>query len=457
MNRTNSSLRLRIVIWMTLPLLVISLGLSAGAALIFQAQADRQIDDSLIRETNELQLLSENFSSAESLLTEFIQRSSPDENEQLLAIVDSKVSLRSGVSGIRLDRQPEFLDLVSSVETSELGNFENELGSFRWIAVPVNGDQDSGVLVAVYNVQPQQQQTAIALASFSGMAAVAVLSAMVIAWFASGKIFRPIQSISQSLGSIDSSDLQTRVAVSGTGDELDKLAQEFNSMLDRLQVAFENQKQFVDDAGHELRTPLTVIRGHLDLLEKDPIGNPGSLEIVKDELARMSRLVFDLQTLTKSNQPGFIELTEVNLNQLNDELFVKAESLAQRIWVPSDSACDSDFKLDRQRITQAVLQLADNACKQTKQDQHIQLGVECADDYVAFFVADSGPGIDIEQREKIKKRFARGKQHVEQGEGSGLGLAVVEAIAMAHGGYLRFDESQYDGAWVGIVLPRGGQ
>lgn len=457
MSNKSSSLRLKIVLWMTLPLLVISLALTAGAALIFQQQSDSQINEALSRETSELQLLAADFDSAESLLREFVQRSSPNENEQLFAVVNSQVSIRSGVSGIRLDQDAEFMKIVNSVTTSEIGEFQNEQGTFRWIAVPVNGTNDSGVMVAAFNIQPQQQQTALALASFASLALIAVLASIIIGWFSSARIFRPIKSISNSLGSIDSQDLHTRVSVSGSGDELDKLANEFNGMLDRLQLAFENQKQFVDDAGHELRTPLTVIRGHLDLLESNPDSNSGSLEIVKDELARMSRLVSDLQTLTKSNQPDFVALEKVDLSQFNDELFVKAEALAERAWVPSETVCDENLEIDRQRITQAVLQLADNACKQTTDNDQIEVGVDCGEGYVAFFVADSGPGIAVSEREKIKKRFARGNKHSEQGEGSGLGLAVVDAIATAHGGYLRIDESKFGGAWVGIVLPRGAK
>jgi signal transduction histidine kinase len=171
----------------------------------------------------------------------------------------------------------------------------------------------------------------------------------------------------------------------------------------------------------------------------------------------MSRLVSDLQTLTKSNQPDFVALEKVDLSQFNDELFVKAEALAERAWVPSETVCDENLEIDRQRITQAVLQLADNACKQTTDNDQLEVGVDCGEGYVAFFVADSGPGIAVSEREKIKKRFARGNNHSERGEGSGLGLAVVGAIATAHGGYLRIDESKFGGAWVGIVLPRGSR
>ena len=427
---------------------------SAGAAFVFKNQIDQQIDDSLAREASELGLLAQDYVSVEQLLREYVQRSSPSEGEQLLAIVNTEVVIRSGISGLRLDLDEQFIGLVSSVTSTTLGDFENESGTFRWIAVPVRGDA-SGVFVATFDTNESQQQFGVALFSFATLALIAIIAAGLIGWYSSGRIFRPISRISKSISSIDSKELTTRIAVGTSGNELDALANEFNLLLDRLQEAFENQKQFVDDAGHELRTPLTVIRGHLDLVESDPESNAASLEIVKDELARMSRLVLDLQTLTKSNQPGFVELEKTELAELNDELFVKAEALANRNWIPSRKQCTGAEVIDRQRITQAVLQLADNACKQTSEEDHIEVGVDCGEDYVAFYVADSGPGIPVDQREHITKRFARGSQHYEKGEGSGLGLAVVEAIAQAHNGYLRIDSSELGGAWVGIVLPRG--
>jgi signal transduction histidine kinase len=439
---------------MLLPIVLLAVTMAAGASLVFQSQAVQQVDSALAREANELKLLSVSYDSASELLRDFIQQSSPDENEQLFAVVDSQVLIRSGTSGIRLDQDQQFLSLVSAVSQTQVGNYESVAGEFRYIAIPVNAEP-GGVFVGAFDTASTEQQINNTLASFTLLATLAIAVAITIGWFASGRIFKPIAQMSQSAQAIDSHDLRARLPHGDSSNELDRLAREFNQMLDRLEIAFENQKQFVDDAGHELRTPLTVIRGHLDLLEKNPEENSASLEIVKDELSRMSRLVFDLQTLTKSNQPDFVSVAAVDIGQLNDELFVKAESLADRNWMPAELSQQPVVSIDRQRITQAMLQLADNAAKQTKPEDTIQVGVEIGSDYVAFFVSDSGPGIPVAEREKIVKRFSRGQTHIEKGEGSGLGLAVVEAIAKAHSGYLRIDSSPLGGAWVGIVLPRG--
>ena len=457
MNNIGSSLRVQIVFWMLLPMILLIVIISAGASFVFQSQADQRINATLQREANEIGLLGESggYESAGTLVRDYLQRSSPQQNEQLIAIVDGAVELRAGLSGIRLDQDPGFIATTIGLTEITLGTYVSDAGEFRWIAIPIKGNSDSGVLVAAVDTYSAQQQTDLALTNLAIIAFFSILLAAAFGWFASGRVFRPIAAMSDSAQAIGQHDLDQRMSEGDSDNELNRLAREFNHMLDRLQEAFDNQRQFVDDAGHELRTPLTVIRGHLDLLETDPEANSASLPIVKDELERMSRLVTDLQTLTKSNQPGFIQLSPVNLDQLNDELFVKSEALADRNWIPSSKSAAIEWSIDRQRITQAILQLADNACKQTQPGQPIEPGVEVNENFIAFYVADSGPGIPMSERKRITKRFARGIDYAEKGEGSGLGLAVVEAIAKAHGGYLRIDNSSLGGAWVGIVLPRG--
>ena len=436
---------------------ILAILLTSGTAFVLQQQGDQRIAESLSREANELLLLSESleFQSSEQLLERFIQRSSPDTDEQILAVVDGRVVLRSGGSDLRLDQNQSFLNLATAVSSTTVGDFELEGEQFRWISVPVSSEVDSGFLVSVFSLESQQAQANAALASFIGIALLALSLVSLLGWFGSGRIFRPIKQISSAAAEIGHANLSGRVPVSGNGNELDQLAIEFNSMLDRVEQSFENQKQFVDDAGHELRTPLTVIRGHLDLLANDPKANAQSMDIVRDELARMSRLVSDLQTLTKSNQPGFTKKESIDLQVLGDELFVKAEALAERTWIQAPFDQGVDYELDRQRITQAVLQLADNACSQTKPGDQIEIGISATNTEISIFVGDSGPGIPERDRERIVKRFARGANHSEHGEGSGLGLAVADAIARAHDGRLEIGDSSLGGAKVAIVLPRG--
>ena len=104
-------------------------------------------------------------------------------------------------------------------------------------------------------------------------------------------------------------------------------------MLDRLEAAFADQKEFLADVGHELRTPITVIRGHLETLGDDPAERAEAIAVIHDELERMSRLVDDLLLLARSDRPDFLRFEPLDLDLLTHELFAKARTLGVRRWL----------------------------------------------------------------------------------------------------------------------------
>ena len=157
-------------------------------------------------------------------------------------------------------------------------------------------------------------------------------------------------------------------------------------MLDRLEQAFALQREFISDAGHELRTPITIIRGHLSLLERDP----ETLRIVSDELDRMSRFVEDLLTLAKAERPDFLLLGELDLDLLTEELMAKARKLAPRDWQLEHTGAGL-LRADRQRVTQAVMNLAANAVEHTADGDTIALGSVLDENDVRIWVADPAP------------------------------------------------------------------
>jgi signal transduction histidine kinase len=182
--------------------------------------------------------------------------------------------------------------------------------------------------------------------------------------------------------------------------------------------------------------------------------------IIRDELERMSRMVRDLQALTRSNQSDFIKAAQANLSDLADALFVKASALADREFSLAFQDKDSSgqpskqptsWVLDEQRITQAVLQLVSNAVSHTTQGQEIRIAISQGKLQIA--VEDAGSGIPLETRDRVTKRFARGSEAARKGEGAGLGLALVSAIAAAHGGELVVTDSDLGGARVALLLP----
>jgi two-component system OmpR family sensor kinase len=221
-------------------------------------------------------------------------------------------------------------------------------------------------------------------------------------------------------------------------------------MLDRLEVAFASQRAFVSDAGHELRTPITIIRGHLELLGDDPQERRETIELVSDELDRMTRFVEDLLTLAKAERSDFLRLEDVDLDILTEELMAKASALAPRDW-QLEGVGAGTLRADRQRLTQALMSLAHNAVQHTAEGTRIGLGSELSDGRARLWVSDDGPGIAPADQERIFDRFARAAAH--RPDGTGLGLAIVRAIAEAHGGRVALRSAPGRGSTFTLDLP----
>jgi len=223
-------------------------------------------------------------------------------------------------------------------------------------------------------------------------------------------------------------------------------------MLSRLEHAFVGQRQFLDDAGHELKTPLTILQGHLELMDADdPREVEETRQLLLDETDRMSRLVGDLILLAKSDRPDFLSTAPVSLERLTHTLLSKARGLADRDWV-LDATGEVVVPLDEQRITQAVLQLADNAAKHTDEGAEVAIGSSADDTTVRIWVRDTGPGVPESDRHHVFERF--GRSVFQPGdEGFGLGLSIVRAIAEAHHGRVELDPDHSPGARFVIILP----
>jgi signal transduction histidine kinase len=175
-----------------------------------------------------------------------------------------------------------------------------------------------------------------------------------------------------------------------------------------------------------------------------------TLAIVNDELDRMSRFVEDIVLLAKAEQTNFLALDTVDVALLTEELYTKARGLAERDW-QLDYKGTGIIVADRQRITQAVMNLAQNATQHTQVTNVIAIGSVVDQEQVRFWVRDTGHGIPLAEQEQIFQRFARGRNR--HAEGAGLGLAIVSAIAEAHGGYVNVVSQPGKGATFTLNLP----
>jgi signal transduction histidine kinase len=194
------------------------------------------------------------------------------------------------------------------------------------------------------------------------------------------------------------------------------------------------------------------VRGHLELLGNDPDEREETIALVTDELDRMARFVEDLLLLAKAEQGDFLHLAPLDLDVLTDELYAKARALADRDWRLAGSGTGR-LTADRQRITQAVMQLAQNAAEHTRPGERIALGSAISDGQARLWVADSGPGIPVHEREQIFRRFHRAGDGRRRSDGAGLGLSIVRAIAEAHGGRIELDTREGAGATFTLIVP----
>jgi signal transduction histidine kinase len=278
-----------------------------------------------------------------------------------------------------------------------------------------------------------------------------LLIASALAWVIAGRVLAPLRTLRRTAEEITETDLTRRLDVHGD-DEIAELGRTFNAMLDRLEAAFASQKALVSDAGHELRTPITIVRGHLELLGDDPAEREETIALVTDELDRMARFVDDLLTLAKAEQADFVRPEPLDLDVLTEELFAKAQALAERDWRLAATATGR-LSADRQRLTQAVMQLAQNAVQHTAPGDRIALGSQLRNGTARVWVADSGPGVPADEQERIFDRFHRAGDTQRRSDGAGLGLSIVRAIAEAHGGRVELDSREGHGATFTLIVP----
>ncbi|MHB8235533.1 MAG: sensor histidine kinase [Solirubrobacteraceae bacterium] len=290
---------------------------------------------------------------------------------------------------------------------------------------------------------------------------LALAGALLGAYLIGNRLTRPLRRMAAVAARVDAGDLHPRIEdPGGQGTEIEVLAEAFNNMLDRLTEAFAAQRAFVADASHELRTPLTVVAGQLEVLARKP--DPSAEEVrrverrVQAEIARIGRLVDDLLVLARSEQREFLRVEAIELPAYVSELWDGVKLLAPRRFelgpVPSGT-----LQADPDRLAQALRNLVSNAIEHTASEHGlVRLRVEAGrEGLLRFFVEDDGPGISAEQRERVFDRFQRTDAARDRASGgAGLGLAIVRAIAEAHAGRVRAEESAEGGARIVLELGR---
>ncbi|MGB3518441.1 MAG: ATP-binding protein [Elainellaceae cyanobacterium] len=390
---------------------------------------------------------------AQAIFEVFLSRNIPEDDEFLLTLLDGQLYAYSPRQlPVSLQPGSDLIQAWAVAQEAVQGTVITIDGPIVYRLEPLIIDQEwLGVFAVAHTTAREQGEVNQAtLIIVQVMFAVLTLS-VVLAWFVAGKVLAPLKVLTNTARSIGESDLSQRIPVQGSGD-LAELATTFNEMMDRLQAAFASQRNFIDDAGHELRTPITIIRGHLELMGHDPEEQQETQALLLDELDRMSRFVEDLILLAKTEHPDFLQQETIDVAVLTEELLIKGKALASRNW-QLDRVAKGKIVGDRQRITQAMMNLAQNATQHTQVGDTIAFGSSIGLSTVNFWVRDTGSGVAPSDQERIFERFARAAHQQRRSDGAGLGLSIVRAIAESHGGYVQLHTPPEGGATFTITLP----
>ncbi len=281
--------------------------------------------------------------------------------------------------------------------------------------------------------------------------ALALLGAVVV----SRSRIRRIAKIDEVLGEVMAGDLSRRLPLEGTSDDIEDLAEKLNRMLGELSNLVEGVRRVSDSIAHDLRTPLARLKTRLERLRK---GRPEEEEIGQaieeaDRLLAMFGAVLRIARI-ESGERGRAAFAEVDLTSLVDdvaELYRPViEEKGSRLSI--HNAPSVLVRGDRDMLFQAVANLVDNAIKHTPGGGRIEISLAPTDGGAAIVVADDGPGVPPEEREKVRERFYR-LDHSRTTPGAGLGLSLVSAVAARHGGELRLEDNA-PGLRAVLVLPR---
>ena len=291
----------------------------------------------------------------------------------------------------------------------------------------------------------------------AGMLALA--GALLGSYLIGSRVSRPLRRMAGVAALLDAGDLRPRIhEQGGQSEEVQVLADAFNHMLDRLTDAFAGQRAFVADASHELRTPLTVIRGQLEVLASQE--SPSAEEVrrvqrlVLAEIARITRLVDDLLLLANTEQTEFLRLESIDVPSFVSELWDGVSLLAERRYELGPIP-EGTLQADPDRLAQALRNLIGNAIEHTDEDVGIvrMRAQPTTQGRIRFLVEDDGPGIAVQERERVFDRFHRTDPARDRASGgTGLGLAIVRAIVEAHGGSVSASQSAEGGARITIEL-----
>lgn len=453
------TVRVRLTVWAVGLLALTLFGFSVYVFFEMRRSLLQQVDNSL--QTITLQALGK--LTDEEELRFIDQADSPiltsglTQSGASLRLIDVSGSLLDGVGGylelpIWVADQAGYITLVQNQSIWRIYSYPLQ---FRGESVVV-WLQVAQSLVSVYDTLDNLST------AFQVILPVIVVVALMGGIFLADRALRPVHAMTTIAKQVSEGQLEARIAYSGVNDELGQLANTLDTMLDKLQSAFETERRFVADASHELRTPLTVIKGHLDVTLTQPRQAEAyieTLEAIREENNRLIRLVNTLLYLAKlDSAPLKQEKQPIQLTELLAIVCEQVKILAEEKHITLTATLTElpSINGNTDHLIRLFLNVLDNAVKYTPEGGTVTVSAHACAKYVHIAIEDSGCGIAPEHLPHLFKRFYRVKENVSSAYGTGLGLAIAHSVVAEHGGKLSVTSQLQQGSIFTVMLPLSG-
>ena len=430
-------IRLRLTLAFAIAMAVVLVATGLFLYLRLEAALDRTIDQSLRGRADDVATLVR--ASGSGLREEGGSRLVDQEENVAQVLEPDGVILDStpGVGGHRLLTDPQLARAAQATIMVDRPFFPGSDDPLRLLATPVQGQDGPVVVIVGASVEEQKEALEGLLAQMLLGGPIALLLASLLGYSLAAATLRPVESMRREAEAVSAAKPGRRLPLPPADDEIARLGTTLNTMLGRLESALARERQFVSDASHELRTPLAALRTELEIAlrrKRTPEEMEAAMRSAEEETERLCRLAEDLLVLAQADDGSLpvrqeqLPATEL-LTTVRERYGRQAADVGRPLQIQADDQLE--LHVDRLRVEQALGNLVENALLHGR--GRILLIARRRDGRVELHVRDEGSGFPPEFIERAFDRFSR-SDSARQGPGVGLGLAIVDLIARAHGG-----------------------
>ncbi len=465
MKKVNVPIKWKLTLWYGGILALILVVFSSGVYVYFRNSLQKSIDtkiksigevlSSSITETHNTSV----FGNFERYLENVLGRKPKG---KLIQIMDRSGRIGAKMSDIETEVLPTSFSTLERALKGEIvyETMEGIRPRLRMITIPITESQKITSIVQVGTSLEDFDETMKKLLIIMLISIPTSISATIaVGYFMAKKALKPVDQIRKAAVKISSSNLDERIDVSGRRDELGRLAETFNAMINRLKDAFQRINQFSIDVSHELKTPLTILKGETEVALRKERGNEDYKKLLMshlEEVDRMTRIIDDLLLLSKADTKEItMNIEDISLRDLIVDVCMDMKMFADNkgTELHVKELEDVRIKGDELKLRRMLWNIVENGIKYTQNGGKVEVSSYVNDGYAWIDVKDNGVGISQNDIQYIFDRFYRADRSRRRESGSGLGLSISKWIAEAHKGSIDVKSQPAEGSLFSIKLP----